>query len=159
MAWRKKTWNDEVEEALGQIEIVSPTAAPAEYEYSDDEITEALGTIEIDEEVETEPALPPPVTEPPALDTRSNSDVPKKTKTSERRRAFLHLLKESFNEEELIDLCFDRGLPEGAVNRKNAREIIEYFLRHGRTSELMEYVRSERPRIDWPDIGTTERKL
>jgi len=62
-----------------------------------------------------------------------------------------------FNLDELALLCFDFGLSNDEISGNTitakAREIIEYFYRQGRLTELISYCASKRPRYAWPKIS------
>jgi hypothetical protein len=150
MAWRKKTWGEEVEEAVQQIELIPLPAAPVQYSIK--EIEDAFKLIESENTTpRPEPAGPPPI------GRNIDSDDRKKPTAGKALRQFRLLLSECFNDRELHNLCFDMEVPDSEVTY-DPREIILYFRRMGRTKELVDHVRKLRPHRDWPDISFNRRE-
>lgn len=66
----------------------------------------------------------------------------------------LELLKLTFDEEELRDLCYhleiDYANLAGQSKSGKARELIHYLQRRKRIPELIDYCKKRRPKEDWP---------
>ncbi|GJM40379.1 MAG: hypothetical protein DHS20C20_06610 [Ardenticatenaceae bacterium] len=72
----------------------------------------------------------------------------------------LTLIYNHFSRDELQTLCFDLGvryedLPLGLSLEGQARELILLFSRLNRLTDLVEYCREKRTRLDWPDPKIT----
>lgn len=72
------------------------------------------------------------------------------------RGTFLSLLRESFDESELRDICFHLGIDyeslPGQDKRGKTRSLIELCLRAGRAKELATYCHELRPNVEWPKL-------
>jgi hypothetical protein len=70
------------------------------------------------------------------------------------RGKLLALMDEYFNEEELIDLCFEFGVNYdkllGVGVRGKSRSLIEYMERHASVYKLLDECNRRRPHVDWP---------
>ncbi len=68
----------------------------------------------------------------------------------------LNILDDHYNLEELRELChklkvkYDNLGGEG--KRAKARELVDYMRRHGRTEELVDTVKAERPNFPWSEL-------
>jgi len=97
--------------------------------------------------------LPAPSTSSVANVQTIGADSEKKTRNQ--KRLLRQILTSRFNEEELRTLCFDLDVDyddlSGAGRAGKARELLLYFERHGRISELVETVCRLRPDASWDD--------
>jgi len=64
---------------------------------------------------------------------------------------------DSFNEQELRDICLDLNIGlyddlPGSGRKSKVRELIKLCQRQGRLAELIRYCRRHRPQIEWPDL-------
>jgi MoxR-like ATPase len=67
---------------------------------------------------------------------------------------------EVFDLSELATLCFDLGINSfdsiaGQTLESKTRELIAYFERRGRVSDLFGYLRESRENVNWEDLGPT----
>ncbi len=63
------------------------------------------------------------------------------------------MLMDNFNSNELQQLCFDLGVDyetlAGTSKDAKTRELITFFIRHGRSNDLLQYLGHARPNVDW----------
>ena len=73
---------------------------------------------------------------------------------------FLHLLDDSFDEEELRTLAFELGISydniAGTTKEGKARELISALDRQGRMSELLILCARKRPNVAWPELPRSQ---
>ncbi|MAT96390.1 MAG: hypothetical protein CL608_04535 [Anaerolineaceae bacterium] len=76
-----------------------------------------------------------------------------------KRKELRRSIAKHFKDDELRTLCFDLELDyellggEGKMGK--IRELIAHMDRHNRLAELLQYLKTERPKISWPDIPAT----
>lgn len=75
----------------------------------------------------------------------------------------LDIIDEYYNLEELRSLCFklqvDYDNIGGEGKRGKARELVDYMRRYGRTEELIETIKEERPNLPWPEPTPSEPEI
>lgn len=92
-----------------------------------------------------------------------NEQLHKGTKISDSNPMSMlcQMLKQSFNIDELDDLCFELGLEfenlKGATRSGRARELLTYLERRDELHRLIEYGKKVRPHIEWSDF--TDRMI
>lgn len=75
--------------------------------------------------------------------------------------AFQQKLADTFDDEEVRQLCFELGIRyedylTDAAHNGRIRQLVDYARRHGRLAEITTYCRRQRPRITWPDFPITD---
>lgn len=69
-------------------------------------------------------------------------------------------LEETFNDEDIRQLCFELGVEyedlAADTGHGRIRELVDYGRRHGRLAELTKYAREQRRYITWPNFPVTD---
>jgi hypothetical protein len=72
------------------------------------------------------------------------------------RGKLVSLIEEYFNEDELIDMCFELGIfydkLVGVGVRAKARSLIEYLERRAQIYKLLDECEQRRPHVEWPSL-------
>lgn len=74
--------------------------------------------------------------------------------------AFQQKLAETFDDEEVRQLCFALAIEyedlTATTRHGRIRELVGYARRHGRLADLTHYTRRQRPHATWPDFPVTD---
>jgi hypothetical protein len=73
------------------------------------------------------------------------------------RQALIATISAAFDQEEMAahigDLDVAGKIDQATAVSAQARELVDYFRRRKRLAKLVTVLKSERPGLDWPDIG------
>lgn len=94
-------------------------------------------------------------------ETKPIRQVPKRNRKAEAR--IIDAVLDTFDENELRDTAMENGINYDAILGNGLRGkvtgVIEHFARHGILAELVDYLATERPHVDWHTMVLDTREL